>query len=82
MREACACGAALRTMSPKRLTEWRTAHPCTIRTPKPKPAPVEPDKSGSTSTIERAYRSREVSAERVPITVARIGFTPNDEARP
>jgi hypothetical protein len=68
MRESCACGAAIQTLSPRRVTTWRDQHRCPDR-----PAP-EPEKDGSFSSTERRA---EWDFSGHP-----IGFTLNAEGTP
>jgi hypothetical protein len=47
MREWCACGAAIQSLSPKRVDTWRATHQCPDRPER------EPDKDGAFTSTER-----------------------------
>jgi hypothetical protein len=62
MREWCSCGAAIHS-TPKRVRAWRAEHRHEVETP------AEPDKQGSSSSVERSYQADN--------SEVRIGFVPN-----
>lgn len=72
MRESCSCGASVRG-SRRSVVDWRANHRHTAED-----AP-EPDKQGTTSQAELAYREPgRFDGERfIPEVQMRMGFTPN-----
>ena len=73
MREWCWCGSAFYCLSHKRMTEWRTNHRHDSKND------PEPDKQGSQSQAELAYRPPYIdrNTSLIPDVQVRMGFTPN-----